>query len=173
MWMLKDKRLEIAVIRRVTSRLRSRPGELVTRWPGPGAGQWETFSYFRRLPGDCSRYITFTSPAPLLLDPQSEVQWVEASLGRQQPALWHSAGYSDSTPAISNVAVHWRFSDVQRSIGTILLCTFILWKLYIPLRVGFCLSNLEPRHVFKVLKLLYESTWQRPPLWAVSGDYGE
>ena len=136
MWMRKDKRLKIAVIRRVTSRLRSRPGELVTRWPGPGPGQWETFSYFGRLPGDCSRYITFTSPAPLLLDPQSEVQWVEASLGRQQPALWHSAGYSDSTPAISNAAVHWRFSNVQRSIGTILLCTFITHENYIFLSVS-------------------------------------
>ena len=173
MWMLKDKRLEIAFIRRVTSRLRSRPGELVTRWPGPGPGQWETFSYFRRLPGDCSRYITFTSPAPLLLDPQSEVQWVEASLGRQQPALtlsWIFRFYPCNFKCCCPLAflkcskIHWNNSPMY---------IYHTWKLYIPLRVGFCLSNLEPRHVFKVLKLLYESTWQRPPLWAVSGDYGE
>ena len=63
--------------------------------------------------------------------------------------------------------IHWnnsQFSYVHLSH---------LQNIYISLRVGFCLSNLEPRHVFKVLKLLYESTWQRPPLWAVSGDYGE
>ena len=40
----------------------------VSWWPGgqdQDPLQWETFSYFRRLPGDYSRYITFTSPLPL------------------------------------------------------------------------------------------------------------
>ena len=140
MWMRKDKRLKIAVIRRVTSRLRSRPGELVTRWPGPGPGQWETFSYFRRLPGDCSRYITFTSPAPLLLDPQSEVQWVEASLGRQQPALtlswifrFYPCNFQCCCPLSYKCSkFHWYYSPMY---------IYHTCKIYIPLCFGFCQTN--------------------------------
>ena len=112
----------------------------VSWWPGgqdQDPLQWETFSYFRRLPGDYSRYITFTSPLPLRCCWIRNLRSSELRLALGASSQhWHSAGYSDSTPAISNAAVHWRFSNVQRSIGTILLCTFITFAKYIFLSVS-------------------------------------
>ena len=149
----------------------------VSWWPG---GQDQDPGNERPSPtsGDCLVTAVDTSLSPLPL----RCCWIRnlrsselrLALGASSQH-WHSAGYSDPTPEISNAAVHWRFSYKFSKIqwNNSPMYIYHICKIYISLRVGFCLSNLEPRHVFKVLKLLYESTWQRPPLWAVSGDYGE
>ena len=110
----------------------------VSWWPG---GQDQDPGNERPSPtsGDCLVTAVDTSLSPLPL----RCCWIRnlrsselrLALGASSQH-WHSAGYSDSTPAISNAAVHWRFSDVQRSIGTILLCTFITHAKYIFLSVS-------------------------------------
>ena len=84
----------------------------VSWWPG---GQDQDPGNERPSPtsGDCLVTAVDTSLSPLPL----RCCWIRnlrsselrLALGASSQH-WHSPGYSNSTPAISNVAVHWRFS---------------------------------------------------------------
>ena len=107
------------------------------QWPaGQDPGNGRPFPTSGAWAGDRCRVgpaDTSLSPLPqLLLEPRSEVQWVEDRPGRHH---WHSSGHDLPLQFPMLLSTGVSHTNVQRSIGSIFYHTC---KIYIPLLFVFC-----------------------------------